>query len=303
MKEEKENILLESEDTNEKFDCFEDDYGISFEELAEADFAPHIKKRGEDYYFEDRVLDCIKVGDTYYAKVEGNHDNIYSVIIHNIDDEFLEYECTCPCDFPCKHEYATVLAIEEGDYREPDLKPIIPYNHLTIKEVLKKIPAEDLKEALIANAKDEYLEIDAHFLEDNFLKYLPKQSYEYYYNNLYNDIVLDHCYDENINTYLNVARKYLKIGEYYDAFIICKSIIEGMHDAGVFEEENSSNLVLKLGVYLRNICRNNSEILKNEVFVNWLKWLKDNNYYDSMYLEDTILNLKKVIFIVDNEFL
>ena len=103
-------------DDEEYFDNF--DYIIERVDVpldeAEELFYPAIMERGEVYFEEGRVNNLQKIKDTYLAQVEGNDLNEYGVVIR-VDDNsnILDMRCTCPCDFDCKHQYATILEIRK----------------------------------------------------------------------------------------------------------------------------------------------------------------------------------------------
>ena len=84
----------------------------------EDDFSYQIKERGKYYYDSGKVLKVVKSGDTYYAKVQGSRSTPYNVVIHNRMFDGVEYECDCPYEFPCKHEYAVIKAISCRQYEE-----------------------------------------------------------------------------------------------------------------------------------------------------------------------------------------
>ena len=67
-------------------------------------FEKDVIKEGNKYYKESRVRFLEKIADSYYAIVEGNNHNLYSVII-DIDNKkhLIRTSCTCPCEFRCKH--------------------------------------------------------------------------------------------------------------------------------------------------------------------------------------------------------
>lgn len=81
----------------------------------EDSFNSVIIERGRNYYKEGRVkLKVIKNLEEYHSQVKGSEDNIYDVdISFSNDGKSLKYKCNCPCEFPCKHVYATLLEIDE----------------------------------------------------------------------------------------------------------------------------------------------------------------------------------------------
>lgn len=81
----------------------------------EDSFNSVIIERGKNYYKEGRVkLKVIKNFEEYHSQVKGSEDNIYDIdISFSGDGKSLKYKCNCPCEFPCKHVYATLLEIDE----------------------------------------------------------------------------------------------------------------------------------------------------------------------------------------------
>ena len=79
-------------------------------------FNPVIVERGINYYKENKViLELIDDLVEYKAKVKGSDNNVYDVSIDlKLDEDKGHFECNCPCDFLCKHIYATLLEIDEA---------------------------------------------------------------------------------------------------------------------------------------------------------------------------------------------
>ena len=96
------------------------------------DFKSQIKYRGKAYYDNGDVFLIIKNKNNFIAKVYGSSKYEINITIYP-EDKLLSYTCTCPCDFPCKHEYAVFLAIKNHEYIEKDLKPFINKQEITNK--------------------------------------------------------------------------------------------------------------------------------------------------------------------------
>lgn len=79
-------------------------------------FTNTIIERGKEYYDNNCVYNCVKVGSSYIAYVAGKHDEDYKVVI-NIDEDnnIKSMTCSCPNHSNCKHEYATILYIRNDD--------------------------------------------------------------------------------------------------------------------------------------------------------------------------------------------
>ncbi len=91
------------------FDLFNDDLATIFDE--------EIINRGKSYCEEGRVLFLEKVGDSYYSVVGGK--SLYVIIIkYNDKDKIMQVYCTCPCEFYCKHIYATIVSIRNKKFRK-----------------------------------------------------------------------------------------------------------------------------------------------------------------------------------------
>ena len=258
-------------------------------------FQHQIIKRGEDYYKAGNVIQVIKNKNTFIAKVEGT--NYYEVKI-NIDNDSktLSCNCTCPCEFLCKHEYAVLLAIKNKKYIEKELKEEIVKNNISLNELIKNIPATELKDYILKiifnkNFSD-YLVLDSNDFEVDFLKYLPSQPYEYYYNNLYNYVM--------INNEIRFDCKYIikdliNSEKYEEAFFVIKAFIEVANDTKHFEKiEIIINKYSDIALFLRMIYRKSDNILKEKI-EEWLEKIRKNKYYNSLYLEDMIVSIIEIL--------
>ena len=285
---EKDEFLMEPDIVFEECDCFFDEKHIL--EEVDADFYEEIKKRGKDYYEKRYIISCFKSGNEYHAKVAGSDDNVYDVNVI-IDDWGIDFYCTCPCDFPCKHEYACLIAISKKEYKTINLKPENLEKNIKINDILKQIPAEEVKSYLLSLIENKKITLDKELFEEQFIKYLPKQDYEYYYNKLYNSLVLDNNYIDLVNSYFAKINRYISAKEFNECFKIIKSIIESYKDS---DRLNDNNYIISifpnLGMYLRIIYRKVDEKGKNDID-NWILKLDSANYYDNCYLEDIILSI------------
>ena len=252
------------------------------------DFEYQIKNRGKDYYEKGNIVSLVRDGNTFISKIDGRER--YEVEINFDDeDEFLYYNCTCPCDFPCKHEYAVLLAIKNKEYNAVELKPHVLKKELTIQKLIELIPAEDLKEYMLSEEGKDYVCFEVEHFENHFSKYLPRQTYEYYYNNLYNSLLLD---GYTKIEYINIARSLINGGEYQEAFYAIKSLVEAANDVKVLNKWNELiDQMPSIGMILRIIYRKADNNTKSNID-EWLEILKENNYYNSLYLEDIVLTIK-----------
>lgn len=250
------------------------------------DFSSEIMTRGNKYYVDGNVLQCFKVNDGFIAKVKGSADKIYTVHINIYPlDEYVEYECDCPYEDNCKHEYATLIAINYGDYEIANLKPEITEKSESILNIIKSVPAEEIKEYLLtSNDKDLINSISFH---DYFRKYFPIQEYNFYYNNLYNALILSTNYKNILDDYLNRVNQYISSKEFSEAYKILKAIIEAYNESKKLNyNEEVVELLSKLGMFLRVVKRKGDNTLKQEI-TTWANNLK----YDNYYLEDILLSI------------
>ena len=217
-----ENIKKER-DTEDYCFCEEEDL---LDEVDD-DFGYQIKERGIDYYNSGNIILCCKSNNKYYAKVRGTNDKPYIVNVE-ITDDGVDYNCTCPCEYPCKHEYAVIMAITNQEYSTVDLKPEMKEKKDTLQNVLKQIPAEEIKEYLLSPKGSDYVCFEMGAFEEYFRKYYPNQSYEYYYNNLYNSLAMDGDYDEIVDSYVNKIKQYISNQEFDESFKIIIAIINGI---------------------------------------------------------------------------
>ena len=257
-------------------------------------FSYQIKERGKDYYYSGNIVSCSKNNNKYYAKVSGTSDKPYIVKVE-IKKDGVEYECTCPYDFPCKHEYAVLMAITNKEYLNIELKPELKEKKDTLQNILKKIPAEEIKKYLLSSKGVNYVCFEMKSFEDYFKKYYPNQTYEYYYNNLFNALVVDVNYENMIDSYINKIRQYVSNQEFLESFKILKSIINAYNDTNKLNfDDYIINQFPNLGMLLRIIYRKCDFSLRKDI-KNWTLELESKNYYNNLYLEDIVImmNLEK----------
>ena len=72
------------------------------------------RERGQKYYEEGRVHFLEKIGNSYFAIVEGTES--YVVIINQVDDSHIRFWCSCKYNTFCKHLYAVLLAIRNKKF-------------------------------------------------------------------------------------------------------------------------------------------------------------------------------------------
>jgi len=253
------------------------------------EFESQIIYRGKDYFKNGLVKRCIKTPDGYIAKVIGNSE--YNVKI-KVNENDIEMSCDCPCYSNCKHEYATLMAIDNNKYKELNLLPEITNCNYSLEQFIKSIPENELKDFFINIILDEYEEIEDE-LKEHFLKYLPKESPEYFYNEIFNlCLIEDDLPIYLINKYIDTIKDYIDCKEYAYAFTIYSSIICALCDSKIkVSSTRLIDLYSKLGIFARITYRKGSADLKKNIN-NWIKIFEDKNYYNDVYLEDLLLNIK-----------
>lgn len=265
------------------------DYGklLKYKEL----FEPQIAVRGLQYFNNGNVKSILKDvnSNSYICKVLG--DTMYTTIIEIIDDNNLKMSCTCPYFTNCKHEWAALLSIESGKYKEIKLKKVEDKQSISMEKFIKKIPANMLKKFLVEESEEGYISINMDELREKFFVYLPKNDYDFYYNSLYNSIEINEPYYLKVNEYLNEIKSYLENKDYEMCYIIIKSLIEIYHDKKI---NIIDNLPL-LGMLFR-ICYNKAKKDKkyeklSKQIKTYIEKLKKADYYEDVYLEDMINNL------------
>ena len=246
------------------------------------------KVGGKEYYLENKVLKLFKNKNKYFTKVLGNNDNVYDVNIE-IKNNKIEYMCSCPCEYPCKHAYATLLAIDNKDYFEIDLKEEIKEPNYSLAEIIAKIPAEELKKYMLSKMGMDKICLEINAFNSYFRAYLPILPYEYYYNNLYNIIALEDNENKLTEEYLNRASEYINGHNFNEALKIIKAIIAVYHDTDMIDyNEYFIGILPKIGMFLRIILRQGDETVKKEL-LEFLKELEKEEYYYNFYLEDMVL--------------
>ncbi len=261
-------------------------------DILKKDFNSTIISRGIEYYYNCNIENVYKDKNKYIAKVYGNSNPSYKVTITIDDDLTAHYECTCPCEYNCKHEYAVLVAISNLEYQEVSLKTSIEEKEYNLKSLVEQIPAEELKNYILSPVGMNKVSIELVSFKKYFRKYLPVQEYEFYYNNLYNAIVLNENYVDKINEYIENAKDYLQNSDFESVLKIVESIIEAYNDGKRLNLDSYVfDIINKLGMLLRITYRKSNDKIKNEI-KEWTLNLKNNNYYNNLYLEDMILTLK-----------
>lgn len=271
-----------------------DNYVIPEEDFlmeVEDDFEYQIKERGKKYYNSGNVLKVVKNGSHYYAKVKGSSITPYNINVTN-DENGIDYECDCPYDFPCKHEYAVLIAISNGEYEQIELKPEIREKKASLQSMIEIIPADEIKNYLLSPKGLDYVCFEMESFEDYFRKYLPKQKYDFYYNNLYNELILNNDGNFYIKDYLSRVKQYIDNNDFPEGYKIIKSIIEAYNDSNKLNiDDTIVDSLPKIGMFLRVVYRKCDHMTKDNIN-KWIENLERNNYYNNYYLEDIIVSLE-----------
>ena len=252
-------------------------------------FEKQIIYRGNEYYQIDRVTSVIKAGNRYIAKVAGSYDNDYTVRI-TTDKKGISMYCDCPYQDNCKHEYATLMAIDNKEYNSIKLLPVEGPDEIKISDLLKVIPENKLKKFLKKSFDIHGVIYEGELIEE-FEIYLPEKSREYFYNRLFNDFQLDD-FSYNLNKCIRLAEKALRCQKYNYAFLIISSIIDAYKDSQYEDEERKIfNYYNTFAAIIRIANRKGNKKLKAKI-QKWIEVIKGKNYYDDMYLEDMIEMIK-----------
>lgn len=259
------------------------------------EFNDTIIKRGKDYYENNMVLSVIKSNNSYVAKVAGSTNVSYTVNIeYDKDEDYYDYDCTCPCEYPCKHIYAVLMSIKNKKYIKATLKKEMDKTEIDMHTLISKIPAKELKDYLLNAKYKDSIAFEMEAFNDYFKKYLPLVQYEYYYNNIYNSLIMndDYAFKKIITESINDIKENIRASLFSESYKIVKAIIEAYHDSKILNEEKTIiDLMPSLAMYLRVTYRKCNDNIKENID-KWIKHLEDNNYYDNFYLEDMILSIK-----------
>ena len=164
-------------------------------------------------------------------------------------------------------------------YEEKELKPYVPAKKLSEEDLIKKIPAEALKKYILSDKGLANTDFDMDDLEKTFIEYVPKQEYDYYYNNLYNCYLLKDEFFELYDSYFDEIRTYIDASDYLQAFNVIKSIIEVSHDLDIDIVPD----LPELGMYFRIAYRKASKEIKKEI-EKYVMSLIFHQYYNNCYL-------------------
>lgn len=201
--------------------CYEEDfaYDYGYEDLEEYDsvdnfdflFDSVVANRGEAYYKNGLVVNLVKKGDKYKAKVIGTYP--YDVEIKTEDDKIVGMECNCPYHTEnhnnCKHMYAVLKSIKEEEYDE------------VIDEACE-CPVCKSKENVIPIMYGRVTKIMMNKLKDNKVKYGGGKSKVRTYGDhkFYKKWYCKNCHEEIYNNgELDIPFAYEYLGKIVDVII------------------------------------------------------------------------------------
>ncbi len=267
----------------------------------ENEISPVIFQRGEDYYFDNTVVDLQEMGNgQWFAIVEGNDD--YEVDIRlGEDDDIREYSCNCPYDgYMCKHVVAVLLKIRDENIGhttdEKKEKDVAGW-----KEIIFNVPGNELRKFVkeYATKKKEF----RNMLMLRFSEYDStnnSEKYRHMVQEIFSAAGGRHGFIEYRDTYsamgqvydlLAKADEFLEKENYKEAFHIvsaiapeCVNAIQYMDDSdgecggAINDSFNTISKILESGA---------NESLKNEVF-EWLLEQACNPDYDDYGCADEL---------------
>ena len=225
------------------------------------------------------------------AKVRGTNSIPYDVTLE-VHEDHIQYNCTCPCTYPCKHEYAVLLAISNAEYDEIELKNPIKEKEANLKAVIQSIPADELKAYLLSPVGLDKVIFEMDAFSEYFRKYYPTQKYEFYYNNLYNSLALNDDYIKQTESYLTRVKQYIAGSYFGEVLNIIKAIISAYHDTNKLNfDDDITDILPRIGMFLRVAYRKSDATVREEMD-KWIADLEKENFYNNYYLEDIMLSIK-----------
>ena len=257
----------------------------------EKDFDYQIRNRGLDYYQSNKIINVFKNKNVYITKVKGSGSEVYKVVL-KVHKDNISYSCTCPYSFHCKHEYAVLIAISNKEYSQIKLKKEIKEQDTNLKAIIEKIPAEELKTYLLSATGMDKVAFEMEAFTNYFRKYYPMQSYDYYYNNLYNVLVIEDDYLTLVESYLNRVKQYISGCKFNEVVNILKALINAFKDTDRLNAaDDFTDLLPRIGMFLRVTYRKADERVKVKIR-EWISVLKKANFYGNYYLEDIIISIE-----------
>lgn len=108
-------------------------------------------ERGKEYYKQGLVKSLVRDKNVVTARVVGN--SLYRVEINLKNGEM---NCTCPCDFNCKHMAAVLYALRanKADDAENLFAPLKNKKREELEEIIQRIVLENPELAIFVNSND-----------------------------------------------------------------------------------------------------------------------------------------------------
>lgn len=134
---------------------------------------------------------------------------------------------------------------------------------------------------------------DMETFNKRFNKYIPIQKEEYYYNRLYNLLVMKMDVNGLINDYMDIIKQYIDYKNYKQAFVIIRSLVNAFYkvEKNTSLEQVEDGLIAKLGMYSRIVYRKIEEEEKQKIN-DWINELIEQDFFNDVYLEDMVLTIK-----------
>lgn len=262
-------------------------------------FEERIMQRGKEYYNNHMIGSLYEYSNKYVAYVLGSNDNCYRVDINLLEDNEVDMTCTCPYEEHCKHEYATLMAIDDKEYDKIKLLDI-PDEDNDVELIIKNIPKDKLVEYMCTFSKEWSENLKNQFIYI-YEEYLPMKSRKYFYNTIYNDFKTK-GFEEHLEHFITCARRSLLAKKYSYAFLIASAIIDAVcdvyneedyEDEYQYYEEILEDAYYALGIVSRISYRKGNKALKNRI-KKWTDNIIQKDYCKNQYLEDMILTLKEM---------
>jgi uncharacterized Zn finger protein len=182
-----------------------------------------VYERGENYYRENRIHDCTRVGDTFTATVQGS--KLYDLTLSVAASDFAP-RCSCPYDGPgaCKHVVAVLLSLTEE---------MPPDEGEQVDAALRSIDEDDLHSFV----RDE-LAHNRRMLDRFLARFGPEPGKPY--SEYQKDV--DDLFEEHTNQYpvvvdaidfsqfTDIGEHYRERGRYRQAAAVYRGLVVGIDD-------------------------------------------------------------------------
>jgi len=246
-----------------------------------------ILKRGLSYFKNGYVTDFAELSlGEYEANVSGTEE--YTVHLKIRNSIIVEHNCNCPYDMGpiCKHIVATIFYLQQDELNLNQQNISLPKKkkrksvEQQLKEVLKKVSHNELKEFIIEQSK-----VDKQFRNlflSNFAHLNESQSKEFYQRQIRS--IVNSATDrygfigwremkyleQGIDPIITISEKQFESGNYLNVFYICSALMEEMTEAIQFSDDSYGvlgNIIDSSYEMLYDIATENiSGKIRNEIF-------------------------------------